>query len=328
MIEPDDKLTAQQPPTTAAAAATDTASPAPGPSQPPPQDADGTGMDEEAFLKQLEASMAEMVGGPGAAGAGGAAGTGAAPAAGADQGGIESKMEEQWDALEKQLEASGMQPEELLKQLMGDMLNLGGDGEGAGAAGAGAAPAPAPAAAAAAAAAPAGDQSSGSKAGGEEDFQTKIQRTMERMQDSGDRATSAVQGGEGETGVGDELLEKMLKAMESGAGGEGGEADLMKVFMEMMEDLSQKEMLYEPMKELHTKFGPWLKENKGKVEEEEMERFELQARIVEEIVNKFDEPGFSDQNPDDKAYIWERMQKVCDIFFTLDALGLRANLFE
>jgi peroxin-19 len=236
--------------------------------------------------------MAEMVGeGGGPPGLGGAGG--------------ESGMAEQWDALEKQLEASGMQPEDLLKQLMGDMLNLGGDGAGDGDGGSSTASAPAPAAAAAGSS-QATDQFS--LGGGGDDFQSKIQKTMERMQDSGNRATTAAQGDE-DKGVGDELLAKMLKAMESGVG-EGDEPDLMKVFMEMMEDLSHKEMLYEPMKELHTKFGPWLKDNKGKVEQGEMERYELQAKIVGEIVNKFDEPGYSDKNAEDKAYIWERMQKV------------------
>lgn len=283
----------------------DTAPAPAGPSQ--PQDTDGTkGIDEEAFLKQLEAGMAEMVG-PGGAAAGAGAGESA------DQEGVESKMEEQWDALEKQLEASGMQPEDLLKQLMGDMMNLGGEGGGVGEGSAGPGAGAGVGAGASPPAGPSGDQFAiGGNKPGEEDFQSKIQRTMERMQDSGDKATSAAQGGDGDAGVGDELLAKMMKAMESGAGdGEGGEPDLMKIFMEMMEDLSHKEMLYEPMKELHTKFGPWLRDNKGKVEEEEMEKYELQAKIVEEIVNKFDEPGYSDQKPDDKAYIWERMQKVC-----------------
>ncbi|KAK2757228.1 Peroxisome chaperone and import receptor [Arachnomyces sp. PD_36] len=255
-----------------------------------------TGIDEEAFLKQLEAGMAEMVGGGGSGGVSGGGGGGAPD---------EAAMADQWSALEKQLEASGMQPEDLLKQLMGDMLNLGGDGAGDAAGSTSSAPAPSSAAA---------DQFSlggGSKGGGgEEDFQSKIQKTMERMQDSGDRATSAAQDSS-ESGVGDELLAKMLKAMESGVG-EGDEPDLMKVFMEMMEDLSHKEMLYEPMMELHTKFGPWLEANRGKVEAGEMERYENQAKIVGEIVGKFDEPGYSDQNADDKAYIWERMQKMQD----------------
>ena len=216
----------------------------------------------------------------------------------------EPGMADQWSALEKQLEASGMQPEDLLKQLMGDMLNLGGEEGGA------------PAAAAAGPssssqtqpAATASDPFSITSKAGEEDFQSKIQKTMERMQDSGNRATTAAQGDD-DKGVGDDLLAKMLKAMESGVG-EGDEPDLMKVFMDMMEDLSHKEMLYEPMKELHTKFGPWLRENREKVSKEELERYELQAGIVGEIVNKFDEPGYSDQNAEDKAYIWERMQKV------------------
>ncbi|QKX56734.1 uncharacterized protein TRUGW13939_03840 [Talaromyces rugulosus] len=140
-------------------------------------------------------------------------------------------------------------------------------------------------------------------------FQDTIQRTLERMQESGDKATAATTE---EGDISNDLLEQLLKAMDGagGGGGDGENPDLNQMFMGMMEQLSNKEMLYEPMKELHTKFGPWLQENRDKVPADELERFETQARLVGEIVNKFDEPDFSDDKSECRSYIWERMQAM------------------
>jgi peroxin-19 len=151
---------------------------------------------------------------------------------------------------------------------------------------------------------------SGGGVGGEESFQDTIRKTMERMQNSGESASAAVAGA-----ADDDILAQLLKEMEGGAGGggEGGDEDLTKMFLNMMEQLTNKEMLYEPMKELNGKFPDWIKENKGKVEGEKMKSYEEQAGIVREIVNKFEEPGYTDENPDHRAYIWERMQKVCSL---------------
>src|SRR5699024_1825605 len=128
------------------------------------------------------------------------------------------------------------------------------------------------------------------------------------MKESGDKATAAAT--EDDT---DDLLAQLLKAVESGAAGAGDDGDLSKMFMGMMEQLSNKEMLYEPMKELDTKFGPWIEQNKGKgkVPDEEMERYETQAKIVKEIVAKFDEPGYTDKDSKCRDYVWGKMQEVC-----------------
>ncbi|KKA17687.1 hypothetical protein T310_8369, partial [Rasamsonia emersonii CBS 393.64] len=109
----------------------------------------------------------------------------------------------------------------------------------------------------------------------------------------------------------------LLKAVEAGAAAGGEDMDLNKMFMGMMEQLSNKEMLYEPMKELHSKFGPWLEENRTKVSAEDLARYETQARVVREIVAKFEEEGYSDDKPECRAYIWDRMQEVDRAFIFL-----------
>jgi len=137
-------------------------------------------------------------------------------------------------------------------------------------------------------------------------FQETIRKTIERMQQSGEQATAAAAA----EGAGDFLTE-LLKQMQSGAlDGEGGEEEFSKMLLGMMEQLTNKEILYEPMKELHEKFPEWIEKNRGKVSAEDLKRYEEQQTYVREIVAKFEEPTYSDENKADREYIIDRMQKV------------------
>lgn len=241
-------------------------------------------VDEEAFMKQLEQDMANMMG------------HAAKESGTSDNKGFEAAIDQGADAFTKQLEESGIPPGDFLKQLLADVMAEEG-GEKPPSSGANV---PAPPA---------------SSAGGEnaapESFNDAIQRTISRMKESGDKATAAATEDDS-----DDLLAQLLKAVESGASGASGagdDGDLSKMFMGMMEQLSNKEMLYEPMKELDTKFGPWIEQNKGKgkVSDEDMARYETQAKIVKEIVAKFEEPGYTDKESKCRDYVWEKMQEVC-----------------
>ena len=152
-----------------------------------------------------------------------------------------------------------------------------------------------------------GGGDSGSTTGPEEAFTETIRRTMERMQASGEQASAAAVG----SGPGGEedMLSQLLKEMASGSG-EGGEEDFSKMLLGMMEQLTNKEILYEPMKELHDKFPGWMKKNEGKVKAEDMARYKEQQGLVAEIVRRFERTGYSDEDAGDREFIVERMQKV------------------
>jgi peroxin-19 len=133
-------------------------------------------------------------------------------------------------------------------------------------------------------------------------FQDQIRQTMERMKSS----SAEVDAGLAED-VDDDFLAQMLKSM---GGGEAGEEDFSNMLVNMMEQLTSKEILYEPMKELNEKYPAWMTENEGKTKKEDLERYRMQMGIVSEIVERFDRPGYKDENEEDREYIVERMQKV------------------
>jgi peroxin-19 len=222
---------------------------------------------------------------------------------------VQSTVDQGAEMFAQQLEESGVPPGDFLKQLLADVMAEQGGAGGSGAS----------AESLAAAAAAAGISNTGSSEAGAsvaasseqpaDSFNDAIKRTMGRMKESGDKATAAAGN---EDDLSEDMIAQLLKAVEAGAEGAGEDGDLSKMFMGMMEQLSNKEMLYEPMKELDVKFGPWLEKNKngGSVPAEDMERFEKQAQIVKQIVGKFEERGYSDDDPKCREYVWDRMQEV------------------
>lgn len=142
--------------------------------------------------------------------------------------------------------------------------------------------------------------------GGEDAFQETIRKTMNRMQSSGEQATAAAVAEDT-----DDIMTQMLKEMQSGGlAGAGGEEDFSNMLLSMMEQLTNKDILYEPMKELNDKFPAWMCKNKDSTKTEDLTRYEEQQRLVREIVEKFEEKGYSDSTAADREFIVERLQKV------------------
>lgn len=151
----------------------------------------------------------------------------------------------------------------------------------------------------------------------ETSFESTILQTLSRMETSSAAATSATQKSSQKSE--EDLLAEMLRALESsGAGGDGSsgdsENDVSKMFLQMMEQLTHKSLLYEPMKELSDKYPSWLSTNQPpQLSGSEHQRFSSQRVIVDEIVARFEKPTYSDDNSADREYIWEKMQKMQDL---------------
>lgn len=152
-----------------------------------------------------------------------------------------------------------------------------------------------------------GDKPKAGLAGKEkESFQDTIRRTMERMQASGEQASAAAAAGTNSSE--EDMLAQMMRELQASGG--GGEEDFNSMLMGMMAQLTHKEILYEPMKELHDKFPAWLEKNQDKTSADELDRYKGQQKVVGEIVGRFERKGYSDDNEADREYIVERMQKV------------------
>ncbi|KAL8850148.1 MAG: hypothetical protein Q9221_004909 [Calogaya cf. arnoldii] len=144
-------------------------------------------------------------------------------------------------------------------------------------------------------------------AAADESFQDAILRTMQRMHDSGNKAQAEAAAGEDS----EDILAQMLKEMQNGdSSGSAGDPEFSKMLMTMMEQLTNKDILYDPMKELNDKFPAWMSNHKASVKADDLLRYEKQQRLITEIVGKFEESTYSDTNAKDREYIVERMQEM------------------
>lgn len=133
------------------------------------------------------------------------------------------------------------------------------------------------------------------------DFQESIARTMEKLKESNEKSTQNTE---------DDFLAKMLKDLEKAAGGGAGGPELDGLLAEMLKELSSKEILYEPMREMADKYPKWLEEHGSTLSDEERERYSDQMKIVTSICDKFEEPSYSDFNEAAREYIAQQMEKM------------------
>ncbi|KAK5073974.1 Peroxisome chaperone and import receptor [Lithohypha guttulata] len=139
-------------------------------------------------------------------------------------------------------------------------------------------------------------------------FEDTIRQTMSRLDESDTQAKTATQQSASKSD--EDLLAEMLKALDGG-GGEGGEEGISKMFLDMMQQLTQKDMLYEPMKELHDQYPDWLQKHKPPtIKQDDYDRYVKQSQVVRDITNKFEEPGFKDEDEKCRQYVWDKMQEM------------------
>ncbi|KAF8992823.1 Pex19 protein family-domain-containing protein [Cyathus striatus] len=144
------------------------------------------------------------------------------------------------------------------------------------------------------------------------DFQSRLKQAMEKIKES----ESDLQTGPGEAAPNPEALEALLASLKDlGLDGEDGdgepdEGELAGFLENMMGQLMNKEVLYEPLKELADSFPPYLASPPAPLTPEDKTRYEKQLVCVRKIVALFDEPGYDDNNEKNKKGIVELMSEM------------------
>ncbi|KAI9653722.1 MAG: Peroxisome chaperone and import receptor [Trizodia sp. TS-e1964] len=149
---------------------------------------------------------------------------------------------------------------------------------------------------------------------GEESFQATIQRTMERMRESSSQTTASLNNRsletpEGVDGDDDQFLATLLGQFDPNVNGASpSDEDFSSLLVGMMAQLTNKEILYEPMLELHKKLPAYLSAHNSTLSESDIKRYKEQQQVVGEIVGRFEAPEYSDEKIEDREFIVERMQ--------------------
>ncbi len=148
-----------------------------------------------------------------------------------------------------------------------------------------------------------------SKTATPKNFAETVDANLTRMKESSAAIASSsgledTEGGEGS----DAFMAEMMKQFEAAAGEQDG--DFSTVLEGMMSQLMSKEILYEPLLELNAKYPAWIAANQ---ENAEIEIYRKQAACVALIVDKFEEPGYRDEDPLKKAEVTTLMSKMQEL---------------
>lgn len=143
-----------------------------------------------------------------------------------------------------------------------------------------------------------------------QNFDSVMKDTMERLKKSGDTIDEQLKndpsGGN---------PEDMLSQLMAGLGGAGGDdLDMSKLLADMLEQLSSKEVLYEPIKDLNDKFPDYLKESKGTISDDDHEKYTKQYEITNQILAVFNAPDYDNESR-------EKSDQVNRLLESLQELG-------
>lgn len=143
-----------------------------------------------------------------------------------------------------------------------------------------------------------------------QNFDSVMKDTMERLKKSGETIDEQLKSDPSSSNP-DDMLSQLLAGL---GDGQGGDVDMSKLLTDMLEQLSSKEVLYEPIKDLNTKFPEFLEENKGKISDEDHTRFSKQYDITKEILAVFESPQFDNEST-------EKREQVNSLLESLQELG-------
>ncbi|KAH9918066.1 Pex19 protein family-domain-containing protein [Fomitopsis serialis] len=136
----------------------------------------------------------------------------------------------------------------------------------------------------------------------QDSFEASIRKAMEKLKES----ESNLKDGP-ESSV-DDLMAQLGDNLD---GLDPGEADeLQKVLENMMTELMSKEILYEPLKELHDKFPAYMKEHDSTLSADDKKRYNAQYSTVSKLITIFDDPTYSDSDPEKGSQVVKLMTEM------------------
>ncbi|KAF8528455.1 Pex19 protein [Hysterangium stoloniferum] len=139
-------------------------------------------------------------------------------------------------------------------------------------------------------------------------FQKAIRQAMEKIQDSDDALKADPQGGS----AGQESLANLLSSLgELNMGGEGEDGEGLESMLEsMMSELMSKEILYEPLKELDSKYPEYLATHGASLSPDELTRYTSQKERVSQLIAIFETPSYSDENAEQAVEVLRLMNEM------------------
>ncbi|XP_060073108.1 peroxisomal biogenesis factor 19-like [Ylistrum balloti] len=118
-------------------------------------------------------------------------------------------------------------------------------------------------------------------------------------------------------GLGDEMSEEELMKAFTSMGLEEGQDGFMPMMQGMMKNLLSKDVLYPSLKEMSQKYPKWLEENQEKTEKTQLDKYQSQLAIIQDICEEFEKEKDSETEEVKKL----RFERIVDKMQKMQELG-------
>ncbi|KAI9330828.1 Pex19 protein [Obelidium mucronatum] len=145
------------------------------------------------------------------------------------------------------------------------------------------------------------------------DFHAAINDTMSQLKESKEKAQAEVDESANST-EGPEDMEAMMKELEDMM----GSAEFEEMFGSVVGQLMNRDLLYEPMKDLAKKYPEYLQENKDSISSSDYERYTAQHLIVTQIMQVYDDTSVT--GDEEQKRVGDLMQKMQELGNPPDAI--------
>lgn len=142
-----------------------------------------------------------------------------------------------------------------------------------------------------------------------QNFDSVMKETMERLKKSGETIDEQLKSDPSSANP-EDMLTQLLAGLGNGA---EGDVDMSKLLVDMLEQLSSKEVLFEPIKDLNTKFPDFLKEKKGEIPEAQHANYTKQYEVTGEILAVFEAPDYDSENMQKRDQVNSLLEKLQEL---------------
>lgn len=136
-----------------------------------------------------------------------------------------------------------------------------------------------------------------------------VKDTMQRLRQSGQNIDEQLKNDPSAANP-----EDMLAQLLSGLGDAGnGDVDMSKLLTDMLEQLLSKDVLYDPIKELNTKFPEFLAEQKSSMDPEKHALYTQQYEVTNQIVAVFEAPDYNGEDDTTRDHVNGLLESLQDL---------------
>lgn len=141
-------------------------------------------------------------------------------------------------------------------------------------------------------------------------FKDIVSNTLDRLKENSNKVDTNLEK-EKKQPNSDDVLSQLLDQLVDGTGDEEG---MDNAILSMLNQMSSKEVLYQPMKEMQVEFSKWFEDNEDNEEyKEKMETYRKQYDLVEKIVVIYEKEDYNnDKNREEVTELLDQLEQLGD----------------